>query len=197
MGKKSELTRQKIIETARIMFLDKGYEGLKMQELADKASVNKGLIHHYFDTKRNLFNTIFTDAFSQLFSGLKVILDSDATAENKFEAVIDQYFDLLIANPQLPVFVLFELQSNPDVLLEVFKPTQIIGIIQKVLNEDRQFDIEKVTHIVITLASLCVFPFMARPLINRILQDDKTFEQLINERRPLVKIIIANLLKTL
>ena len=54
MGKKSELTRQKIIETARIMFLDKGYEGLKMQELADKASVNKGLIHHYFDTKRNL-----------------------------------------------------------------------------------------------------------------------------------------------
>lgn len=197
MGKKSELTKQKIISTARIMFLDNGYEGLKMQELADRAGVNKGLLHHYFDNKRNLFNTIFTDAFSQLFSGLKVILDSDASPEDKFEKVIDQYFDLLIANPQLPVFVLFELQRNPDVLLQVFKPAQIIGIIQKVLNEDRQFDLDKVTHIVVTLASLCVFPFMARPLINGVLQDGKTFEQLIDERRPLVKMIIANLLKTL
>ena len=48
MGKKSFITQNKIAETARELFLEKGFDGVKMQELADRAEVNKGLLHHYF-----------------------------------------------------------------------------------------------------------------------------------------------------
>ena len=197
MGKKSELTKTRIIETARSMFIEKGFDGLKMQELADQAGVNKGLLHHYFNNKTTLFENIFSDAAKQLFSGIETIIASDGSPEYKFEAVIDGYFDLLINNPRLPVFVLFELQRNPEKLFKIFKPQQIVKIVQAMATQNHQIDQEKATHVVITIVSLCVFPFMAKPIIDQIIQDRTSFENLIEERRPLVKMLIANLLNTL
>ncbi|MCE3258374.1 MAG: TetR/AcrR family transcriptional regulator [Bacteroidetes bacterium] len=39
-------TEQKILEAAEEVFHEKGYDGARMQEIADKASINKGLLHY-------------------------------------------------------------------------------------------------------------------------------------------------------
>jgi AcrR family transcriptional regulator len=197
MGKKSELTKNKIIVTARALFIEKGFDGLRMQELANRAGVNKGLLHHYFNSKTNLFESIFSDAIKEMFSGIVAIMESDEPSQQKFEIVVDRYFDLLLNNPQLPVFVLFELQRNPLTLLKVFEPQQVIGVIRAMSANGDRIDQTQAMHLVISIVSLCVFPFMARPIINQIMPEDKDFENFIEERRPLVKTIIANLLKTL
>jgi len=54
---------------------------------------------------------------------------------------------------------------------------------------------EFTTHFIITLISLCVFPFMARPLLNEITEDEKLTEVLLNDRKELVKTTLKNMIK--
>ena len=197
MGKKSEITKERIINSARELFIEKGYAGLKMQELADRADVNKGLLHHYYDNKENLFKTIFMDAFSELIGVLTNILSSKEDMELKFDHIVDGYFDLLQANPRLPVFVFSELHRNPDYMLTIANPQILLQRMEQGGFSNGEIERDTLVQVFITVASLCVFPFIAAPLINKVLSDNKTFEQFIEERRPLVKAAIRNLLQTL
>ena len=48
-------TEEKILEAAKKVFHRKGYEGSRMQEIADEADINKALLHYYFRIKEKLF----------------------------------------------------------------------------------------------------------------------------------------------
>lgn len=51
----AEATRQKIIEAAKIIFTDKGFDRAATREIADLAGVNVALINRYFGSKAGLF----------------------------------------------------------------------------------------------------------------------------------------------
>lgn len=59
MPSKSEVTREKIIAAAENLFFEKGLFSTSQQEIADRAGVNRGLIHHYFGTKEAIALLIF------------------------------------------------------------------------------------------------------------------------------------------
>ena len=44
-------TEEKIYEAARKVFIRKGMDGARMQEIADEAGMNKALLHYYFRNK--------------------------------------------------------------------------------------------------------------------------------------------------
>ena len=48
-------TRGKILDAARDAFATKGFAGTSMRAIAADASVDAALIHHYFDSKQQLF----------------------------------------------------------------------------------------------------------------------------------------------
>jgi AcrR family transcriptional regulator len=48
-------TRQEIIQAARRVFADKGYEQASLRAVARAAGVDAALVHHYFDGKSALF----------------------------------------------------------------------------------------------------------------------------------------------
>lgn len=197
MGKKSIITQNKIAETARELFIEKGFDGVKMQELADRAGVNKGLLHHYFNNKQTLFDEVFNKALDQLFGKIESSLKASDGFEDKINGIVDAYFDMLISNPKLPVFVFFELNKNSKNLEKLFNKKRI-GILIKGLKEHNQFvDKNKAIHIVLTIVSLSVFPFMAKPVVMKMVKTEDRFAKLIEERRPLVKLIVSNLVKSL
>jgi len=46
-------TEKKILEAAKAVFIEKGKDGTTMQAIADKAEINKALLHYYFRIKIN------------------------------------------------------------------------------------------------------------------------------------------------
>ncbi len=56
---KSSETEKKIINAATAVFMEKGKDGARMQEIADKAGINKALLHYYFRSKEKLFTNVF------------------------------------------------------------------------------------------------------------------------------------------
>lgn len=52
-------SRDRLLETARQLFYDQGYNATTLAQISDKSGVNNGLITYYFGTKNNLAQEIY------------------------------------------------------------------------------------------------------------------------------------------
>ena len=68
MAGEDKQTEDKIFEAATIVFEEKGLAGARMQNIADRAGINKALLHYYFRTKDHLFEAVFTALAKKMFA---------------------------------------------------------------------------------------------------------------------------------
>ena len=87
-----------------------------MQEIADRAGINKGLLHYYFRSKEALFKVIFREAFTRFSKILHTVLSEDRPLLEKIDRIVDEYMDLLCQNPALPGFIVNELPLAVEML---------------------------------------------------------------------------------
>ena len=194
-------TEEKIYEAARRIFILKGMEGARMQEIADEAGMNKALLHYYFRSKENLFKAVFKDTFSKFFVKVKDTLSSEASAKQKLIEFIDNYIDLIQANPYVPQFIISEINRDPKVLKNLMfesgiEPQKILDLL---LNEVQSENLSKLDprHIVISLLGMLVFPFVARPLLQMVYFNDdrKAYDRFLSERKEVVKNMILKFIE--
>ncbi|MCE3228950.1 MAG: TetR/AcrR family transcriptional regulator [Bacteroidetes bacterium] len=202
MKENDNSTEQKILSAAEEVFHEKGYDGARMQEIADKADINKGLLHYYFKTKDSLFEAIFSVAIKTMVSKIQNILLMEIPLEQKMEKIIDEYMDMLARNSALPRFVLNEVNKNPDnfITKHVNKniPPIFAAFIRSVDKEVAEGKIKPIDprQLFISMISMIIFPFIGRPMIQIIMAlDNKEFQQLIKERRTHIKLFIKNALR--
>jgi len=202
MKRKDKNTEQVILQTARKIFIQKGLAGARMQDIADQAGFNKALVHYYFTSKDKLFDLVFEQEMSNLFSNLVAILSSDLPLFEKIENIVSLDIDHLTQFPGLPIFVLNEMSRNPDVILKRLKkiPVQKVmdGFQKQINSEIKKGTIKRITadQLFINIQSLCIFPFIARPMIKGLLQfDDKTYLVMIEKRKTEVAQFIIGAIK--
>ena len=189
-------TKEKIIESAKLLFMKHGFEGVRMQMVADEAGVNKGLLHYYYKTKAAIFKEVFNRVSSGLFANLeKIFSDNILTIDQKISMATDAYFNIISQNRYVPVFIISEMNRQPKILKELGFDEKVRSIIQlagKSFSMDKSPDLA--LHFFLTLISLSAFPFMVTPLLNEATGDNKKTEQLIMERKELVKKTLKNML---
>lgn len=194
-------TEEKIYEAARRIFILKGMEGARMQEIADNAGINKALLHYYFRSKENLFKAVFKDTFSKFFLKVKDTLISEVSAKEKLNVFINNYIDLIQANPYVPQFIISEINRDPQGLKILMLQAGIEpqNILELLLNEVHSGNLSKLDprHIVISLLGMLVFPFVARPLLQMVYfnDDQQVYNQFLNERKEVVKNMILKFLE--
>jgi TetR/AcrR family transcriptional regulator len=194
-------TEEKIYEAARQIFILKGMEGARMQEIADEAGINKALLHYYFRNKENLFKAVFKDTFTKFFSKVRSTLISDIPAKEKLTVFIDNYVDMIQTNPYVPQFIINEINRDPQVLKTLMFESGIEPrkILELFLNEVQSNNMSKLDprHIVISLLGMLIFPFVARPLLQVIyFNDDKeAYDRFLCERKAIVKDMILKFIE--
>jgi len=194
-------TEEHILQVARDVFMRYGYDGTTMQMIADRAGINKSLLHYYYRSKERLFREIFSKVFSQFIPHLGVIFMSEMSLEEKVYAFADRYIDVFLENPLIPIFVMQELSKNPDYLAELIKeaginPNSMITRISQML-EDEGIYMRDVRHFFVNLIALCVFPFAARPLIQRMMfdNDGEAYDNFLLERKKEIPQLILNAIR--
>ncbi len=70
--------RDQILDGARQVFFDKGFDAASLNDICRAAGVSKGTIYVYFSDKVDLFETLIARERERLFSGIEQILDEDA-----------------------------------------------------------------------------------------------------------------------
>ncbi len=80
-------TETLILETARSVFVEKGFDGARMQEIADKAGINKALLHYYFRSKQNLFESILNESIQKIIPHILEFMESEVSLAKKIESI--------------------------------------------------------------------------------------------------------------
>jgi len=185
------------------IFQQKGFAGTKTRDIADEAGINLALLNYYYRSKEKLFDIIMEESLKQLFSRLLIVLGNPETSiSEKIDTIVNLYIDLLKKNPNIPLFILSELQANPEKLWKRLGTPDFsineVFVIQQIKEQLQKSGMENIDpfHIIINVVSMTIFPFAAKPLI-KILhkQDDERFEQFIETRRKMIPIWIKAMLK--
>jgi TetR/AcrR family transcriptional regulator len=200
MVKKSLTTEEKILEAAKTIFHRKGFEGARMQEIADEAGINKALLHYYFRTKENLFDAVFRAAFKDIFTKLFTTVEADVPLEEKLKNLVREYIGFLQQNSYIPGFILSELNHNPEKIIGVFEsapvpPAMLFDRLRKALKDEKMGKTD-FRELFINILALCIFPVVARPMLQHVFEfSDKEYDRFIEKRKKELPVFIMNAIR--
>jgi TetR/AcrR family transcriptional regulator len=97
--KRSEGTRKQILRGARSVFLEQGYAGASLKDIAERAEVTQSLIHHHFDNKDRLWEAVQGEGFQEVLTDMRPQLSRAAKSSQFLEALVVGYFEYLRDHP--------------------------------------------------------------------------------------------------
>ena len=188
-------TEEKIIASAEKLFYQKGKAGTSMQDIADDAGINRTLLNYYFRSKDQLFEAVFRKAMGTFVPNLAAMMSSDISFNDYLPALVEKIIDTMLEHPQIPIFVLQELSSNPERMPQIIKemgidPAKVMEKMGKSIASPRMdFDPRQV---ILSMISLCIFPFAAKPVALDILYngDEEAYISAMKDRKILIPMII-------
>ncbi len=198
---KTENTETEILIAAKEIFQQKGMAGARMQEIADKAKINKALLHYYYRSKQLLFEAVFKSAFSILAPQLNKVLNDDSDLFEKIRKFTENYVSFVIKHPYLPNFVIQELNKNPEFVQKLRSEKNFPSIekfklqVSDAINQGIIKPIEA-EQLFINIISLNIFPFIGEPLLMALVNVDKeSYNKILENRKTEVAEFIINSIK--
>ena len=196
---------QTILEAAEAEFLEKGYGNAKTVAIARRAGMSHSMLHYYFRTKENLFQRIFLQKIQTLSGIFENIWEKDLPFAETLRLFMEEQFNFVAKNPQLPRFILNEVVSNEtnrNLLFEVLAP-KVSVIFQKfnerLINEVLSGRVRPITlpNLMMNIFSVNIAVFVALPMLQKIfpVTGDDALTNFLNERRESNVQFILNALK--
>ena len=76
-------TREKLLATALQVFAERGFDGARTRDIADRAGVNLGLLTYYFGNKEKLWRAAVARAFAELQGDLAAVAAAHGDADER------------------------------------------------------------------------------------------------------------------
>ena len=113
--------RQRILESAKQLFLEMGYHGSSMNQIAQNAGVTKLTVYNHFQDKATLFTCAIEDTCEHILS----TRPRELTADSNFIVVLNEVCELALNIVNLPEAIkldllLLELAAEHSPLVEQF-----------------------------------------------------------------------------
>ncbi|HEU4728809.1 MAG TPA: TetR/AcrR family transcriptional regulator [Kofleriaceae bacterium] len=84
--------RAQLLELAKRAFSDRAYDDVSIDDLAKIAEISKGLLYHYFPTKRDLYVAGLREIADELVEAITRVPD-DLTPPDRVRSSVDAYLD--------------------------------------------------------------------------------------------------------
>ena len=198
----SSEVRERILLTAKELFIKNGYNGTSVRDIAAASGTNVAMVSYYFRSKYNLFELIFEEALNALILRLSSTISSDKPFLELIKEWINTYFDILFEYPQIPLFILNEVSQNPQRLtarIKEYNPYSVYEVVaQKVEEEVAAGNIVPThpAHLLLNILSLCMYPFMFGTLATAIMGISlEMYHELIKDHKAYVVEFTINALK--
>ena len=186
-------TKAHILDAADDIFVRRGTDGARMQEIADRAGVNKSLVHYYFRTKADLARAVWLRIATSYAPGIFHMMASDVPLDRKIDEFVDAYFTTLKRHPYLPAYVVSEVARRPALLRGFYTAERrttarrmVLKLQSQIRDHTRKRKMAPVAaeQFLVTMWSACVLPFAARPVTSALLGlSPKDFDRFIARRR--------------
>ena len=199
-------TESRILQAAEEEFLLKGLEGARTTAIAERAGVTHAMLHYYFRTKNMLFERIIEEKMRNAGNIMQaVFVLGDMPLMERVKRGVEQHFDFIAANPNLPRFVIQEIYSHPE-RHEIMR-SQVLTITKDWLCDlQRHIDESAATKatewidarmLLLDIVSLNLFAFIGYPFVSLMFDGLVTDKKVFFEKRKAenVELIIKRLKK--
>jgi TetR/AcrR family transcriptional regulator len=95
----SEASRAAILDAAEDLFLDKGFAGTSMSDIAKASGVTKSLIHHHFGSKEGLWSEVKRASFAKYHELQMALFANTGEPVELLRASMRTYFQVLREHP--------------------------------------------------------------------------------------------------
>ena len=187
-------TEARILDAAESVFVRRGVDGARTQEIADEAGVNKALLHYYYRTKERLSEAVFRRIAGAFFPRLVAAFAADEPVAERVRRVVAIETEFLARHPFLPGYLLGELRARPEAMKTLVRTLLPLDAMRETVRQNLQaaLDAEAAAgrmrpvvaeRFVVDLMSWLVFPYAARPMIELVLGlEGDAFEAFLAER---------------
>ncbi|HEX2956457.1 MAG TPA: TetR/AcrR family transcriptional regulator [Chitinispirillaceae bacterium] len=168
-------TEQKIVQAARKEFIETGLSGARMQRIAERAGVNKALLHYYFRSKEKLYEAALRDAAFTFWETVEAqIPEIEASGDLKtlLRTVVGTFFRIMSANPDFPKMFVREIADGAttipilgDTIYSRFGRLlpRFQKMIQKELAQENTYPFDPV-HLLINVIGMCMVSVIMQPV---------------------------------
>jgi AcrR family transcriptional regulator len=196
-------TEQKIKLAAKEVFHRKGYAATRTRDIAEASGINLALLNYYFRSKEKLFQLIMMETMQQFITSISgVFNDPKSTLSEKIESIVDHYIEMLLDEPNLPIFIMSELRNHPDVLvtklpLKELLTKSVLANQYKKAVESGKFPPLPFLQFIVNIISLTIFPFIGQPIISRVGEmSEEDFRQFVRRRKKMIPLWIDSMMNT-
>lgn len=171
-------TEETILLAAEKEFMAKGYAGARTTAIAQAAGVTHSMLHYYFRTKDKLFDRIIESKIGMLrYIMLETLGDPSLPLYTKLRNAIENHFDFIASNPDLPRFMINEVLTQPERMSVVVDKLKrhtplVVESLQRQIDEYADKGLCRRVDagmLMLDIVSLNIFPYSARPMVNALL----------------------------
>lgn len=194
-------TKRRILDSARNEFAQHGKAGARIDQIAERASVNKAMIYYHFDSKENLYLEVVRDLFSELTVYAERDLSGQEPLGGLLGMLVEIHTRLFTEVDELKSIMFREMANpNPEVLnriAQVFGETGIPELLARKIHagiESGEYRPIDPRQALVAFVTLSIGYHIMSPLVDRVLKIDDR-EKFLQERKSVVVQIFLNGLK--
>ncbi len=98
--------KQKILESALELFVERGFHGTSTTEIAKTAGVATGTLFHYFKTKKELINQLFLYSKESMLNDIECQYNDEKNLKDNLKELWFNFVYYAFENPQKFQFIL-------------------------------------------------------------------------------------------
>ncbi|MEZ4684796.1 MAG: TetR/AcrR family transcriptional regulator [Bacteroidia bacterium] len=193
-------TEQQILDAAYEVFLEKGMDGTRMSDIAEKAGIKRTVVNYYFRTKEKLYKKVAKLILRQAMPVMLGVLNSDMSLKEKISQFVHNYISMAQRNPFMPIYIVNEVNKlGTGFIHELFdgNTPNVQPFIDHIQREVDAGNIRPVDphQIILHIISLCLFPFLGKNIFMLMTKLEKdAVDSIIEARKQEVpKLIISYL----
>lgn len=202
---RSKDTKQRILSAALKEFSGQGFSGARMEKIAQRADINKAMLFYYFSSKENLYQEVLKHAIKKIVPKIRNIILVERNPQGFLEKLPEVYIRFFAKNQDFVKMVAFDFVQRTEMIKKTFE--EAIGkgfrqgpklVLKKVKNwyEKGKISESEPLHFMINIIALCLFAFIARPIIEAIFSTDTGNEKFYQDRiKSVVNILKQGMLK--
>ena len=121
-------TRKALLEAAALLFSERGFDGVPIEDVAARAGVNKALISYHFGGKRGLYTAVLESGFAAMAERLEAVEAKARNASQEVRGLVDAFRRMAAEHPGLPTLFLREVLATGVIPAVVPYLVRIVGV---------------------------------------------------------------------
>jgi len=129
-------TREALVFAGTTLFAERGYDGVPVSAIAQKAGVNKAMINYHFGGKRKLYLAIVSATFAEIVASVERLADSPRPAPEVLRELVAVVGEMATRrHPHFCTMMLREIVAggkhlDPEL---IDKPARMLGAVQRIV----------------------------------------------------------------